>query len=70
MWSLLLSLFLQSIEELLEFIDSILKIIFDAHGWLFLPVLPSVTLLGGVAGLLKESRDKGEWSTFSSCRFK
>ena len=66
---LLLSL-LQSIEELLESIDSILKIIFDAHGWLFLPVFPSVTLLGGVAGLLKESLDKGEWSTFSSCRFK
>ena len=55
---------------MLESIDSILKIIFDAHGWLFLPVFPSVTLLGGVAGLLKESLDKGEWSTFSSCRFK
>ena len=60
MWSSLLSLFLQSIEELLESIDSILKIMLEAQGWLFLPVFPSVTLLGGLAGLLKDNRVKGE----------
>ena len=65
MWSSSLSLFLQSIEELLESIDSILKIMLDAHGWLLLPVFPSVTLLGGL-----KVRDKGEWSTAVSLRVK
>ena len=48
MWSVLLFLFLQSIEGLLESMDSILKIMLDAHGWLLLPVFPSVTFLGAL----------------------
>ena len=64
MWSSSLSLFLQSIEELLESIDSILKIMLDAHGWLLLPVFPSY------AAWRLKVRDKGEWSTAVSLRVK
>ena len=64
-WSVLLFLFLQSIDGLLGSIDSILKIILDTQGWLFIPVFPSATLLGAL-----KVRDKGEWSTAVFVRVK
>ena len=64
MWSLFALLFLQSIDGLLESIDSILKIMLDAHGWPLLPVFPSVTLVA------KCNLVKGEWSAAVSLRVK
>ena len=65
MLSVLLFLFLQSIERLLESMDSILKTMLDAHGWLLFPVFSFFTLLGWL-----KVRDKGEWSTAVFVRVK